>query len=303
MISGERRPAGCAELRRVLGERMLGTAPEGASSWLLVEHPGPWPSNDLPADLAPTAAAVLEQATEAGVRPQLVRRVADRRPGGATVLTASCRPGEGWVERRTLRDLRELADLDLDALAEGRPPGFGARAVDPVVLVCTHGRRDVCCARLGRPLAVLLDRELPGQVWETTHVGGDRFAPNVVALPDGTYHGGLTPDDVPALAAAVVSGRLLPAALRGRAGQPFPVQAAECFLREQLRLDVVDDVRPLSCTPSASGAMEVELLAAGARWCVQVRITTCAEPRLTSCATGTVDRPASYELVSAGRVG
>lgn len=304
MTSGdEAGPAACADVRRALDEPLHATAPERAASWLLVEHPGPWPPSELPPDLPPEAAAALESAAEQGIRPQLVRRVSDRRRDAVTVLTASCRPDARWLERRTLRDLRELADLDLAALAAGSPPKFGALAADPVVLVCTHGRRDVCCARLGRPLAVLLDRQLPGQVWETTHVGGDRFAPNVVALPHGTYSGGLTLADVPALAEAVSSGRVLRSALRGRAGLPAAVQAADHFLREQLALDAVDDVRLVASTPSPSGEVCVELLAPTGRWCLHVRPRRPAEARLTSCAgDGTVNRPTTYELVSAGRL-
>jgi hypothetical protein len=296
------RPARCADIRRRLREPLLATAPERATSWLLVEHPGPWPSLDLPSDLPPATAAVLERATAIGIRPQLIRRVADRRVDAATVLLASCRPGQAWLERRTLRDLRELADLDLTALADGRPPGFGTRAADPVVLVCTHGRRDVCCARLGRPVAVLLDRQLPGQVWETTHVGGDRFAPNVVTLPHGTYHGAVDVDDVPVLAEALTSGRVLHRLLRGRAGLPFPVQAADIFLRERLDLDAADAIRPGPCS-TADGEIGVELFAGAQRWCVRVRASRCAEARLTSCAgDGTVDRPVSFELLSATRL-
>jgi hypothetical protein len=293
-------PLRCADVRRALAEGLHGTAPERAASWLLVEHPGPWPSDDPPPDLPDRVVAVLDAATEAGVRPQLVRRVnARRRAAQPTVVVASCRPGRSWLERRTVRDLHELTELDLAALADGTPPGFGARTHEPVVLVCTHGRRDVCCARLGRPLAVLLDQELPGLVWETTHVGGDRFAPNVVALPDGSYHGGLSPADVPALAAAVTSGRVLLSALRGRAGLPFPVQAADHFLRGQLGLDQVEAVRPVGWLAVGDAATAVELDVDGRRWQVRVRTSPCDVPRLTSCAgEGTVGRPASYELVS-----
>jgi hypothetical protein len=125
-------------VRRAFGERLHATAPERAASWLLVEHPGPWPSDGLPPDLPAEAAKALEQATEAGVRPQLVRRVSSRRRDASTVVVASCRPGRSWLERRTLRDLRELADLDVSAAAEGVRPEFGTPAADPVVLV--HAR-------------------------------------------------------------------------------------------------------------------------------------------------------------------
>lgn len=291
-------PARCADIRRELGEPIAGTAPERAASWLLVEHPGPWPSVALPPDLPREVTAVFERASGMGVRPQLVRRVTDRRRDAATVMVASCRPGTSWLERRTVRDLRALDDLDVTTLAEGRPPQFGTQAADPVALVCTHGRRDVCCARLGRPLAVLLERQLPGQVWETTHVGGDRFAPNVVALPHGTYHAGLTADDLPALAEAILQGRVLLPRLRGRAGLPFAVQAADHFLRSHLGLTAIEAVTVLGCTPSSSGEMSVRFLAHGTEWRVHVRSRVSAESRLTSCAgTGTFDRPSSFELV------
>jgi hypothetical protein len=212
--------------------------------------PGPWPSSDCPSDLPAEVVEVLGRATAAGVRPQLVRPVRDRRRDAALVVVASCRPGGRWLERRVLSDLRELADLDVAALAVGVAPGFGTPSVDPTVLVCTHGRRDVCCARLGRPLALLLDEQLPGSVWETTHVGGDRFAPNVVSLPDGSYHGGVGLAEVPALAEALVDGRVLLPFFRGRAGATVAVQAAEQFLREHLNLAGVDDVELVAATPS-----------------------------------------------------
>lgn len=290
-------------MRAALGEPLVATAPERAVSWLLVEHPGPWPSNELPADLPAEAVAVLDGATEAGVRPQLVRRVADRRREVSTVILASCRPDRRWTERRTLTDLRALADLDVDALAGGEPPHFGTRAVDPVVLVCTHGRRDVCCARLGRPLAVLLDAQLPGLVWETTHVGGDRFAPNVVALPDGSYHGGVSVTEVPALAEALVSGRVLPSRLRGRAGMPAAAQAADVFLRERLGETSLQAVRVVASTSAPGGQTCVELLVGTVRWCVNVAARPGSRERLTSCAGGgAIGAPAAFELVGLRRL-
>lgn len=295
--------AGCAAVRAALGEPLVATAPERAASWLLVEHAGPWPSDGLPADLPAEAAAVLDAATEAGVRPQLVRRVADRRRAVATVILASCRADRRWIERRTLTDLRALADLDVAALAAGEPPRFGSPATEPVVLVCTHGRRDVCCARLGRPLAVLLDAQLPGLVWETSHVGGDRFAPNVVALPDGSYHGAVSAADVPALAQAVLAGRVLPSLLRGRAGVPAAAQAADFFLREHTGEGSLEAVRIDRCTPSASGQTCVELVLHQVRWCVHVTARAAARERLTSCAgDGTTGRPTTFELVALRRL-
>ncbi|WP_218926810.1 sucrase ferredoxin, partial [Priestia megaterium] len=61
----------------------------------------------------------------------------------------------------------------------------------PVILVCAHGRHDPCCAVRGLPVGRALGERWPEQVWECSHIGGDRFAANVVVAPDGVYYGGL----------------------------------------------------------------------------------------------------------------
>ena len=76
----------------------------------------------------------------------------------------------------------ELLTLPLDGSA-------GTPSYDPFFLVCTHGRHDTCCAVEGRPVAAALESARPGAVWECSHVGGDRFAANVVAMPHGIYYG------------------------------------------------------------------------------------------------------------------
>ncbi|GAT75043.1 sucraseferredoxin family protein [Microbacterium sp. HM58-2] len=155
----------CAAIRVARGEDIWASAPVTISTWLLLEHPGPWPSHGLPDDLDDATVLVLKAAEERGVRVQLIRRVRDRRRPVREVILAGRGGERGWAERREIASLAELSTLDLDALGAGTAPGFGD-GVDPgtpVVLVCTHGRRDVCCARLGRPVAVELDAALPGR--------------------------------------------------------------------------------------------------------------------------------------------
>ncbi len=125
-----------------------------------------------------------------------------------------------------------LTERDLKELADGIVPSFGAGWDEPVFLVCTHGKRNVCCARLGVPLAQALATRHPGQVWETTHVGGHRFAANLVILPHGLYYGpvGAGPAGVGPAAAAIDAyqrGAVVVERYRGRAGQARADQEAE----------------------------------------------------------------------------
>ena len=110
-------------------------------------------------------------------------------------------------------------------------------------VVCTHGRRDPCCAERGRPLARATALAASDLVWESTHVGGDRFAGNLVAFPHGLYFGRVQPEEGPAIVAAYREGRIAHLErYRGRTIHPTPVQAAEATLRRQRGLDGLDDV-------------------------------------------------------------
>jgi hypothetical protein len=113
----------------------------------------------------------------------------------------------------------------------------------PLLVVCTHGKRDRCCAKNGRPLYDALRHETESNwVWQSTHVGGDRFAGNVVMLPQGLYYGRVEPGDVQELLEAHASGRIDMEHYRGRAAHSFPVQAAEHAIRESEGLVGIDDL-------------------------------------------------------------
>ena len=75
-------------------------------------------------------------------------------------------PEPPWIERATLANVRDALDLDLLALGGGIRPGFEA-VEGALFLVCTHGRRDVCCAERGRPLARALAGAFPGRAYPT----------------------------------------------------------------------------------------------------------------------------------------
>ncbi|MDC3002011.1 hypothetical protein OA174_05370 [Actinomycetota bacterium] len=58
--------------------------------------------------------------------------------------------------------------------------------------VCTHGKRDVCCATSGRGYALARQAAAPdAHVWECSHLGGHRFAPTCLFLPSGRLYGRL----------------------------------------------------------------------------------------------------------------
>jgi hypothetical protein len=210
-------------------EPSMASAPEASRAWLLIEHPGPWPHEAADAAQPAPLAALVEAAGEFGLRVQLIRRPGRRQVGDARAVFLGWTAGrEPFLRRAEVSaSAPELAERDLKELAEGIVPSFGVGWDDPVFLVCTHGKRSVCCARLGVPLAQALAARHPGQVWETTHVGGHRFAANLVILPHGLYYGPVSPGLAAAAIDAYQRGAVLPDRYRGRAGQPREDQEAE----------------------------------------------------------------------------
>jgi hypothetical protein len=237
--------AGCAAVARLLTEDQAGTAGH-MISWLLIERPGPWPADAVEATLAGIIAPERVKALRAaGLRILLIRRPG-RHPRaeqtGCTVFVGSGRPGNHWLEQLDLRDRSTLAEIDLEAVAAGQG-GHGVLVTSPLLLVCTHGAKDMCCAVLGRPLVAGLAQDHPEGVWEVSHVGGDRWAGNLLVVPDGYLYGQLEPAKAALVAKAAMAGQVHPDYLRGRTSAASTwEQVAEVALRRHTGLTDIDDV-------------------------------------------------------------
>lgn len=247
---------------------MVGTAPP-ARRWLLLEQPKGWALDAWGGmRLDPAVRARIDGAVDrVRGRVLLVRRpgrgASTGEPPRWAVLDSWERPGAVWGRWQQDRDLSAAAA----ALAEPwSHPGWQEDPADgtpSVLLVCTHGRRDVCCAVRGRPVAEALARQWPEATWEASHVGGDRFAANLVVLPDGAYYGGTDPGTATALVQAHLGGRPDARYLRGRAGLPPECQAALVAGHERLGPLPWGAVRVTGCRSGHEEA-EVDLQVAGA---------------------------------------
>jgi hypothetical protein len=131
-----------------------------------------------------------------------------------------------------------------------------------------------------------------GWVWQSSHVGGDRFAGNVVALPDGVYYGRVEPAETWPVVEAALAGRVHMPCYRGRSCYGFAAQAAELSVREATGALGVGDVIVRSVRPSGDGWLA--LAAAGdALYEVDVRLEE-GEPTHLTCSTDRLRRPRRY---------
>jgi hypothetical protein len=226
----------------------FGTAAR-ATFFVALEQPGPWGRDAATQSHLPTevGSALADACSARGGRLSLIRRPGrhpddshDPVPTGHTAYLAWAgeRP---WLLEARVADPAVLLEVDLDALARGDREAVagslpGTAPSPPVLLVCTNGRRDVCCAVRGRPVALDAARLAPGRVWEASHTGGHRFAPTGVLLPHGATLARLDAQLAGAVLAASDGGHLPGSVLgpvhdRGRSALTPGAQAAESHVR------------------------------------------------------------------------
>lgn len=252
----------CAAASRRLDEPMGATASR-VHRWFVVEQPGSWGASAIfESGLDPDIAAVVKaRANEARARMILIRRRPGRGsgPGGPRIwYAARSDPPAAALASGTFTDEAALPEVDVDAACRD------ADGTEPVFLVCTNGKHDPCCAEYGRPVyRELVEQRPDAAVFECSHIGGDRFAANVVCLPEGVYYGRVPIEGVGTLVDRYRKGRLDLDLYRGRSCYGVVEQRAEIAVRQVEALDGFDDVAVVAEAASAGEADE---------WTVRVRV-------------------------------
>jgi hypothetical protein len=280
-------PVRCSALAEELGEPMVGSVDQ-RERWLLVEDRGAWGEKAV-RDLL--GAELEDAAKERGMRLLLVRRregdpAADAVRRVFLVDTTAAR-----MAVRTVDDLAELATLLDVSIAE-----FGAPLHDPIILVCTNGKRDACCALRGRLLTAALAADHAERTWECSHLGGHRFAANLVCLPHGILYGRVPPTDGPRLVDAYLGGRIDPGLLRGRSAWPAPAQAAEVAVRREAGLDGVGDLVLDEVAIDAEVASVRIALPDGTGRVVRLTAERHDPPRPISCRADELETPIHWAV-------
>lgn len=250
-------------------EPLPGTAKPG-SVYVLFEWPEAWPRDvmgdaalgeELTAKLAPKLEAhdatllLIRHPTREG------RNISDHH---LYLVFAD----EAVTEVKHVDSPDELLELDLSG-----PGRNGAeRRERPLLLICTHAKRDRCCAVKGRPMVNELHARHPfgpgnDVVWETSHIKGHRFAPTMLLMPWAYSFGRMNVEATDAMLTDASEGLYFVPGNRGR-GTLGPVeQVAELAVAAevpgarygQFDVDASDDGSAL-VTDTASGQVyEVQL--------------------------------------------
>ena len=286
----------CSSWSRSLDEDPAGTAAR-ADAWLAVEQAGPWGAKaPTESRLDAEVGALLERrAAEHGGRLALIKapRTHPTPQGTHRVLAACIRPGKQFLLTGDVGDPARALDVDWAALAAGRlddvlasAPWLSPRA-GSVLLVCTNGRRDACCALLGLPVAVALHDQYGDDVWESNHLGGHRFAPTTVVLPQGWSHARVDPVAGSGVLKAAGDGRVVLENLRGHGSLAAAEQVADIAVRRSSGERREGSVRVLGSRDAPDGTSVVTVATPTGRQRIAVRRVPGSATRPESC--GKVD--------------
>ncbi|AJP04197.1 sucrase ferredoxin [Streptomyces cyaneogriseus subsp. noncyanogenus] len=299
----------CSTVSRDLQEPLAGTAAT-ARTWLLLEQPGPWGAKALTSShLDPALGRALEKGAKGtGVRIALIRRPGRHADCGSSaerrVYVAHTVPGNCWLHTATITDPHRLLGLDFAALGRGDHRTVGT-ALDgrphpggPLALVCTNGKRDRCCALLGRPLAAELAASGLEDVWEVTHLGGHRFSPTLLVLPYGYAYGRVGAHAVREILRGVREGRIVVDGCRGSSAWERPGQAAELAVRTMTGERAADALSVVRTDGAAPRWKVTVAHADGRRWRVVVAQGASLPPRPESCGTSVLGSPARMEVLT-----
>lgn len=162
-----------------------------------------------------------------------------------------------------------------------------------LILCCTHGKKDKCCAKFGyrtwRAIAdAVHDQGLPFDVWESTHLGGCRLAASVILLPRLRKYGRIGSADVQPLLASEARGRPYLPCYRGDS-RLSPVQqcaqvGALMWLDARGREATVTVVSEPPAEDGHGHRIDVDWSSADAHGRLQVACTPCELLRHDTCA-------------------
>lgn len=232
-------PFYCAQNSKDMDSPLIGTV-KPFSYLFLLEYPGTFEAkavggSSLPSEVKDHITVGLKSiSSEFGsARLLLIKNKASQAEGEKSLFVFHNDPQKPVVRRYTLERYEQLLRGSLKNLVD---PKGGDPVEKPMYLICTNGLRDKCCSKFGFPLYRNLYQKLnepEKYVWESSHVGGHRFAGNIVTLPDGCFYGFVEEKDLDSLVEHAEERKLFGEKLRGRSSLPNVGQAAELFIRQK----------------------------------------------------------------------
>lgn len=289
----------CAEESIRAGDPLPGTATHPEHNLLLSWPRRYWERNLRHANnMPPSVRERLDQLATSGRRTNLIYRREDPEDSHRILM---------YPERLAFDIQPEQLEAFLDDVQQGRnlAQWSGTPVANPVILCCTHGKKDKCCARFGyatyrRLKAEIESGDLPIDLWESSHLGGCRLAASLISFPSRRKYGRVDSNHTRALLDQEISDRAYLPCYRGSgalapAQQCAEIGALDWLARHDVDVDWLDVGSVPGDTVHHSLDIRVRWSAAESRGvlvaqCLQqqvLRVDTCADldagPSSSSC--------------------
>lgn len=228
----------CANLSRESGEDIIGSAP-GHSTYIAIECPQPWAAKALESKGIPeNLRALAEKTRQSKQSVRFILITSNRTASSSGTKVILCRKKEGLADGYYKREfetskIEEVAPILENYLAGEESGAEWVESLSKDILVCTHGSHDKCCAKYGYPFfrearAIASEMDLRNvRVWEASHIGGHRFAPTFLSLPDGRYYGAVDGESFKSILLRKGDIRCFNRVYRGWGLLPMPIQVLE----------------------------------------------------------------------------
>lgn len=290
----------CSTQSLEAGEQLFGSASNN-TVWFLLEYTRPWGVKALPeSDLTPLVKNRINSwMTSIPHSNTLFIKQLGRTQGNIRFYVALATESDPRLYRFDLESYDDLLKLDIDALVSD-PNAYAAQSSDErLYLVCTNARRDQCCARYGPAIYRKLAALAGEQVWQSTHLGGHRFAPTALFLPHGICYGRIHESEVDELYDTFQKSEIYLERCRGRGCYDKPVQAGEYFLRSQTKKRHLDDFRFQSVAEVGENRWQVQFVDRdNALHSLTLELYATGESIYTSCLAEERSPVLKYRLVN-----
>jgi len=219
----------CSTASRYFKEQLAGTA-ANSGTFILIEHANPFPEKIIEAHFDAEWIRGMQLLAKSMKGKVLLIRNKKTNFKDCRISFVDCSACRYFTIQTAIDNLH---NIDL--------PGYIASPdtvwqTDPFFVICTNGKKDKCCAKFGFPVYKFFESfNADVNVWECSHVGGDRFAANVVAMPFGIYYGHVAVEDVGHIMVRTLLRKIYKNKFRGLSRRSFYEQAIECHLREHLQ--------------------------------------------------------------------
>ena len=252
----------CSTASLAAGEVMFGTAPR-VDTYFLLEYSGLWEAKAFEQSSLPEVVKAYLGSLQKRfplTKLLLVKSATSHRGSGRTFYVASVRESNPVLYEFQLKAYQDLLELDVPAIMEDSLQYQTNRRESPLFLVCANGRRDACCARLGTPVFLELHKLVGEGAWESTHMGGHRFAANLLHLPYGVLYGRVEATEIPTIMDATRHNQVNLEHYRGRTCYDEAAQAADFYLRQATGTLELDAFRLHSVQETATDEWIVRFL-------------------------------------------